>query len=38
MKNLSERDDWKTPEKNNPTFALNVLYTKKETKIYPALI
>ena len=30
----SEKDDWKTYEKNNVTIALNVLYTKKE-KIYP---
>ena len=27
---LSTIDDWKTVEKNNPTIALNVLYTKKK--------
>ena len=31
----SEKDDWKTFEKNNVTIALNVLYVKKE-KIYLA--
>ena len=33
----SEKDDWKTFEKNNVTIALNVLYVKKE-KIYLAYI
>ena len=31
----SEKDDWKTFEKNNLMIALNVLYAKSE-KIYPA--
>ena len=31
----SEKDDWKTLEKNNLMIALNVLYAKSE-KIYPA--
>ena len=31
----SEKDDWKTFEKNNVRICLNVLYAKKE-KIYPA--
>ena len=31
----SEKDDWKTFEKNNVTIALNGLYAKRE-KIYPA--
>ena len=33
----SEKDDWKTFEKNNITISLNNLYVKKE-KIYPAYI
>ena len=33
----SEKDDWKTFEKNNGTISVNVLYTKKE-KIYPAYV
>ena len=33
----SKIDDWKTFEKNNPTIALNILYT-KEKKIYSAYI
>ena len=33
----SEKDDWKTFEKNNVTTALNVFYAKKE-KIYPAYL
>ena len=30
-------EDWKTFEKNNPTFAFNILYT-KEKEICPAYI
>ena len=33
----SEKDSWKTIEKNNVTIALNVLYAKKG-KIYPAYV
>ena len=33
----SKIDDWKTFEKNNPTIALNILYT-KEKEIHPAYI
>ena len=33
----SEKDGWKTIEKNNVTIALNVLYAKKG-KIYPAYV
>ena len=33
----SKLDDWKTFEKNNPTIALNILYT-KEKEICPAYI
>ena len=33
----SKADDWKRFEKNNPTIALNVLYT-KEKEILPAYI
>ena len=33
----SEKDDWKTFEKNNVTIVLNVLHTKKE-KLYPAYV
>ena len=33
----SEIDDWKTFEKNNPTFTLNILYVKKR-EICPAYI
>ena len=33
----SEKDDWKSPEKNNLTITLNVLCAKKE-KIYPAYV
>ena len=33
----SKLDDWKTFEKINPTFALNILYT-KEKEILPAYI
>ena len=33
----SERDDWEKFEKNNPTIALKVFYSKKE-KIYDAYI
>ena len=33
----SELDDWKSFEKNNPTIAFNILYT-KEKEILPAYI
>ena len=33
----SKIDDWKTFEKNNPTIALNILYT-KEKEVYPVYI
>ena len=33
----SEKDDWKTFEKNNVTISFNVLYAKKEN-IYPASV
>ena len=33
----SKIDDWKTFEKNNPTIALNILYT-KEKEIFPVYI
>ena len=33
----SEKGNWKKLEKNNLTFALNILYAKKE-KIYPAYV
>ena len=33
----SKMEDWKTFEKNNPTFAFNILYT-KEKEICPAYI
>ena len=33
----SKLDDWKTFEKFNPTFALNILYTKEKEK-FPAYI
>ena len=33
----SKQSDWKTSEKNNPTVALNILYT-EEKEIFPAYI
>ena len=34
---MSKVDDWKTLEKNNPTIALDILYS-KEKEICPAYI